>query len=548
MKCSLRFLLTSTAHTNNLTGNQREGFAGLVTEPVLISANASEAAGGAQILSLTYNFNLGNGASGSDNGNVIQIANGKNSNRTQNFIYDPLNRIQQAYTSGPNWGETYASVATTPGAAPPQTDQGIDPWGNLTNRSGVTGKTTYEPLSCAANTANQLNTCYTYDAAGNLIQNGSANYVYDAENRLIAAGGYSYLYDGDGQRIEKCTEGTVPGTCSSTATGTFYWKLADGSTQAESDLGGNWTADYGLIRGRIVDRVDIASGSNVDVRYYFQDNLHSTSIVTDCCGNILKESDYYPYGSEIVITGGDPNRYKFTGKEHDTESGSDYFGARYYASSMGRFMTPDWSQHPDPVPYADLGDPQSLNLYSYVRNNPLNRVDPDGHKLECTSGTTVDENGGIKVTVTCHEESFAEEVGDVLGSFERKIYNFLSKPSCPGCVGGPVSGSLANAFNPFPNRPPLRIIHNEPPLKGTADYEKWNKKSTQEIIDSLAPGPNNRNGELTIYDDGAIINGNTRITILMERGVDVNSLPAAVESRVPMDDLGIPEIDFPEIP
>jgi RHS repeat-associated protein len=343
--------------------------------------------------------------------NVIQIANGKNSNRTQNFMYDPLNRIQQAYTSGPNWGETYASVATAAGVAPPQANQGIDPWGNLTNRSGVTGKTAYEPLSCASNTANQLNTCYKYDAAGNVIQNGNANYVYDAENRLIATGGDSYIYDGDGQRIEKCTEGTVPGTCATNPIGTFYWKLADGSTQAESDLGGNWTADYGLIRGRIADRVDSASGAQVDVRYYFQDRLHSTNIVTDCCGNILNESDYYPYGGEIVVSGSDPNRYKFTGKERDSESGLDMFGARYYGSSLGRFMTPDWATKPIDVPYANFGNPQSLNLYSYVNNNPTTTRDPDGHgdaltfcNAQCLYGTPVSagelqvEKGVMEVT------------------------------------------------------------------------------------------------------------------------------------------------------
>ncbi|GAC1515349.1 MAG: hypothetical protein NVS1B11_32210 [Terriglobales bacterium] len=46
------------------------------------------------------------------------------------------------------------------------------------------------------------------------------------------------------------------------------------------------------------------------------------------------------------------------------------FGARYYGSSLGRFMTPDWAAKPTAVPYAMFGDPQSLNLYSYVRNNP----------------------------------------------------------------------------------------------------------------------------------------------------------------------------------
>ena len=69
----------------------------------------------------------------------------------------------------------------------------------------------------------------------------------------------------------------------------------------------------------------------------------------------------------------------FTGKERDSESGLDYFGARYYASSMGRWMSPDWSKTPEGVPYADLSNPQSLNLYGYVLNNPLSKADADGH-------------------------------------------------------------------------------------------------------------------------------------------------------------------------
>ena len=74
----------------------------------------------------------------------------------------------------------------------------------------------------------------------------------------------------------------------------------------------------------------------------------------------------------------------YTGKERDTESGNDYFGARYYASTMGRFLSPDWSAKAEPVPYARLANPQSLNLYDYVLNNPLGHVDPDGHT--CKAG------------------------------------------------------------------------------------------------------------------------------------------------------------------
>jgi RHS repeat-associated protein len=69
--------------------------------------------------------------------------------------------------------------------------------------------------------------------------------------------------------------------------------------------------------------------------------------------------------------------YQFTGKERDAESGLDYFGARYYASSMGRFSSPD----PSGLYLADPTNPQSLNLYNYVLNNPLASIDPDG--LEC---------------------------------------------------------------------------------------------------------------------------------------------------------------------
>jgi RHS repeat-associated protein len=69
----------------------------------------------------------------------------------------------------------------------------------------------------------------------------------------------------------------------------------------------------------------------------------------------------------------------FTGKERDAESGNDYFGARYYGSSMGRFLSPDWAAKVEPVPYAKLDNPQSLNLYVYVLNNPLSKTDPDGH-------------------------------------------------------------------------------------------------------------------------------------------------------------------------
>ncbi|MGA3024603.1 MAG: RHS repeat-associated core domain-containing protein [Bryobacteraceae bacterium] len=69
----------------------------------------------------------------------------------------------------------------------------------------------------------------------------------------------------------------------------------------------------------------------------------------------------------------------YTGKLRDNETGLDFFGARYFSGAQGRFTTPDWSARPEGVPYAVLSDPQTLNQYAYVRNNPLSRPDPDGH-------------------------------------------------------------------------------------------------------------------------------------------------------------------------
>jgi RHS repeat-associated protein len=77
-----------------------------------------------------------------------------------------------------------------------------------------------------------------------------------------------------------------------------------------------------------------------------------------------------------------PTEQHFTGKERDAESGNDYFGARYYSSAMGRWMSPDWSAKVAPVPYAKLDNPQSLNLYAYVLNNPLIHIDADGHIID----------------------------------------------------------------------------------------------------------------------------------------------------------------------
>jgi RHS repeat-associated protein len=113
--------------------------------------------------------------------------------------------------------------------------------------------------------------------------------------------------------------------------------------------------------------------------YYHGDQIGSTRMQTDGAGSVISTSEYYPFGQGPQPTS--QNHYLFSGKERDAESGLDYFGARYYASGLGRFMSADWSAQAEPVPYAKLDDPQTLNLYAYARNNPISLVDPDGHNV-----------------------------------------------------------------------------------------------------------------------------------------------------------------------
>lgn len=121
------------------------------------------------------------------------------------------------------------------------------------------------------------------------------------------------------------------------------------------------------------------------IRYYHQDHLGSSSVITDAGGGLVEEAAFHPFGTPRHISearlGQEP--YQFTQKERDGESGLHYFEARYMAGMLARFVTPDIKYaNPDALPPDSLVSlllvPQQLNLYSYVRNNPLNLVDPTG--------------------------------------------------------------------------------------------------------------------------------------------------------------------------
>jgi RHS repeat-associated protein len=339
--------------TNSFSYNQR-------LQPV----NMSAASPSATVFSLNYDFRSGNG----NNGNVFGIVNNKDNSRNQTFTYDALNRLISAQNAGTDCTKTLPGGKTEYWG----NNYSYDSWGNLLAKS--VSKCSAENLSLTALANNQLSG-YGYDAAGNMTHDATSgfNYSYDQENRIAGAGGFAYTYDAEGNRVEK----------SNGSTGTLYWYMAPGIV-AESDLSGNLQSEYVFFDSERVARRDLPSNA---VFYYFSDRLKTTNVVTDAQGNIKNESDFYPWGGELQFLANDSNHYKFNGKERDNETQLDYFGARYYSNGLGRYVTPDWAAKPITVPYANFGNPQTLNLYSYSKNNPTTFGDPDGHCAEAISCT-----------------------------------------------------------------------------------------------------------------------------------------------------------------
>jgi RHS repeat-associated protein len=313
-----------------------------------VPSSCIDAANHGNLMDRGYNYNLG----AADNGNVTAITNYRDTTRSQAFTYDALNRLTSGWSSANtgvlSWGENYTIDAWSNLQIAPMPSKAHG--GYFPNASDVTNR----PLGLG------------YDAAGNLTNyTAPGQYVYDAENRLSSTAGTTYAYDGNGERVLK----------SNTSTGAAvkrYWSMG-GNTLAEGDGSGNLTAEYIYFGGKRVARIDLPANS---VHYYLSDHLNSTSIVVSAAGVPEEESDYSPFGTEVVVTSG-PNKYKFTGKERDTETGLDLMGARYYGSALGRLVTPD----PLMIQKQKLIDPQQWNMYQYARNNPQRFIDPTGMLL-----------------------------------------------------------------------------------------------------------------------------------------------------------------------
>jgi RHS repeat-associated protein len=143
------------------------------------------------------------------------------------------------------------------------------------------------------------------------------------------------------------------------------------------------------------------------LQYYHPDHL-SPRVTTDSSGNVIGQQGHYPFG-ESWYASSTTTKYLFTSYERDTESGNDYAQARTYVNRLGRFASPD--------PLAGLiGDPQSLNRYSYVRNEPIDFEDPSGMKTGCAVAFTPHSEGslGIKISGPSMDDGDADALTELL--------------------------------------------------------------------------------------------------------------------------------------
>jgi RHS repeat-associated protein len=224
-----------------------------------------------------------------------------------------------------------------------------------------------------------------------------------------------------------------------------------------------------------------STAPNNGVYYYHGDQIGSARLMTADGGYGVWQGTFLPYGEEynpLVTT----NHYKFSGKERDSETGLDYFGARYYSNGLGRFITPDWAAKPVDVPYAVLGDPQSLNLYSYVRNIPTVNVDTDGHEVKVAAD--------LKASIDLLREqspSFNAELAAHEGPGAPNV-EFKYGPTSNDPDGSPATGDTQSSFSVSMGTIQPNITHIDPVAIEEDGPDQYSYKGSIVTINSSQKG------------------------------------------------------------
>jgi RHS repeat-associated protein len=207
-----------------------------------------------------------------------------------------------------------------------------------------------------------------YDANGNMVTENDDTFGYNGDNQLVSRTEgdttITYVYDGQGNLVKKSSSDGTPVVY----IGGIYEVHQDGS----------YVTYYGTFGRRIAMRLHEGGGDSGSLHFLLADQVGSTSSIIDEGGSVEESAKYYPFGS--LRSGGlELSDRAFTGQQDEGGGFGLYdYGARFYSSIIGRFVSAD--------PIGGQGDPQTIDRYSYVRNNPLRNIDPTGLVCSPTGG------------------------------------------------------------------------------------------------------------------------------------------------------------------
>jgi RHS repeat-associated protein len=327
---------------------------------------------------------------------------------TSNYTYDPLYELTKV-TQSTNTTESYS----------------YDPVGNRLSSLGVSSYTN--------NSSNELTSSsaasYAYDANGNTtsktVSGNTTNYTWDYENRLTSValpgtgGTVAFKYDGFGRRVQKAfTQG-------STTTTTNY--LYDGVNSIEDvDQNGNVLARYEETLNTDEPLAELRSGTT---SYYQADGIGSVTSLSTSAGAVSNSYTYDSFGNLTASTGSLVNRFQYTGREFDSETGNYYYRARYYDVQTGRFLSED-----------SLRFWVDGNFYPYTYNSPTNVQDPSGKIVwvPVIVGLAGAGLGGFIEGRKAYE----------CGAHGLALAKAIGRGAAAGAVGA-IAGLLGGEFNPW---------------------------------------------------------------------------------------------------